>query len=110
MITTIVLIFSLLILLLLSFAALRRRLFLYPKSENEKLPRAPKPASLFAPTEEEMRLFEKEKEEKLLAERREELRQNLISRANEADFTVLLEAKDAGDAELYQKILDLLTE
>jgi hypothetical protein len=107
---TVVLIFLLLIVILTCFAVFRRRLFLYPKSETENLPPAPKPASLFAPTEEELRRFEKEENEKLFAQRREEIRQNLISRAKDEDFGVLSEAKETGDLKLYRELLDLLTE
>jgi hypothetical protein len=107
---TVVLIFSLLILLLASVAVFRRRLFLYPKSENENLPPAPRAVSLFAPTDEEMRDFEKQEREKLLAEKRKSLRQNLTLRANEEDFTVLNEAAETEDFELYQNLLDLLVE
>jgi hypothetical protein len=96
--------------LLASVAVFRRRLFLYPKSENENLLPAPRAVSLFAPTDEEMRDFEKQEREKLLAERSEKLRQNLTLRANEEDFTVLNEAAETEDLELYQNLLDLLVE
>lgn len=107
---TVVLIFLLLIVIPTCFAVFRRRLFLYPKSETENLSAAPKPASLFAPTEEEIRRFEKEENEKLFAKKREEICQNLISRANDEDLGVLIEAKETGDLELYQELLDLLAE
>lgn len=107
---TVVLIFSLLISSLICFAVFRRRLFLYPKSENENLRSAPKAASLFAPTDEEIRAFEKQETEKLNAERRGAVERNLTERANDSDFDVLIEAKESGDSEIYRNLLDLLAE
>jgi hypothetical protein len=79
-------------------------------SETSKKFEPPTNRGLFAPTEEEMRLFEQEEKEKLLAERRAVVHQNWRGRASDGDFTVLTEAKESGDSQFFEELLDLLTE
>ena len=64
--------------------------------------------SLFAPDEAELREWQKEQDEKELAERQAELRQNLLRRATESDFNSLLEAKVFGDSRLYDEVFQVL--
>ena len=64
--------------------------------------------SLFAPDEDELRVWQKEQDEKELTERRSELRQNLLQRAEESDFNSLLEAKVFGDSRLYDEVFQIL--
>ncbi|MDQ6788595.1 MAG: hypothetical protein M3033_17470 [Acidobacteriota bacterium] len=86
----------------------RRRTILQTETPKEFEP--PVYRSLFAPTDEEMAIFEREEREKLLAERSEIVRQNLLARAGDGDFTVLTDAKELDDLHFYEKLLDLLTE
>jgi hypothetical protein len=64
--------------------------------------------SLFAPDEEELRRWQKEEDEKELAERQTEFRQNLLRRAAELDYNALLEAKVFGNSLLYDEIFQIL--
>ncbi len=64
--------------------------------------------SLFAPDEEELRLWQSEQDEKELAERQNELRQNLFQRATESDLNSLLEAKTFGNLQLYDEVFQIL--
>jgi len=64
--------------------------------------------SLFAPDEEELLVWQKELDEKLQAERREELRQNLLVRAESKDYNALLEARAFADKEIYDRVLEIL--
>jgi len=64
--------------------------------------------SLFAPDEEELRLWQTEQDEKELTERQTELRQNLLRRAADLDYNALLEAQVFGNSELYDEIFQIL--
>ena len=65
--------------------------------------------SLFAPDEEELRLWQKEQDEKLFAEKQAELRQDLLTRAELKDYNTLLEAKVFGDWRVYDELFELFT-
>lgn len=108
--------FALTTIFLLLFAGAFFALRIWQKVSNRssyshQLPEKPlKFASLFAPSVEELRLLESAEHKKLVAERRENFRRNLLLRANEQDLTVLLEARDFGDLPIYDELLDILAE
>jgi len=86
----------------------RRRTFLQTETPRQFEPNSNR--SLFAPTDEELLILEREEQEKLLAERQQIVKENLIVRAGDGDFTVLTAAKESGDSDFYENLLDLLTE
>lgn len=85
-----------------------RRAFLQTETPRQFEPTTNR--SLFAPTDEEILIFEREEKEKLLAERQQIVKENLLARAEDGDFTVLTDAKESGDLDFYGNLLDLLTE
>jgi hypothetical protein len=64
--------------------------------------------SLFAPDEQELQAWQSEQDEKLEAEKREEFRQDLLTRAKSRDFNSLLEAKTLGSSRLYDEVFQVL--
>lgn len=64
--------------------------------------------SLFAPDEAELQAWQKERDEKVRAEKEAEFRQDLQTRAEEGDFNSLLEAKVFGDSRLYDEVFQIL--
>lgn len=85
-----------------------RRKELPPTQPQDSFNPPPQYRSLFAPDEEELREWQKEQDEKELADRQAELRQNLLRRAEESDFNALLEAKVYGNARLYDEVFQIL--
>ncbi len=89
-----------------SFFIIRRKSL--PPATQDSFNPPPTYRSLFAPDEEELRLWQSEQDEKLQTERREELRQDLLSRAEIKDYNSLLEAKTFGDSRLYDEVFEVL--
>lgn len=87
---------------------LNRRKALQPPPPQETFNPSPNYRSLFAPDEEELKVWQKEQDEKESATKQTELRENLLRRAENSDYNSLLEAKVFGDAHLYDEVFQIL--
>lgn len=101
---------SLLIAAALGFSVIltNRRKALEPENAAKFQPSARR--GLFEPTDEEIDVFERAEKEKLRADELKNQKRILLERAENNDFTVLIEAAKTGDLQFYEKALDLLTE
>lgn len=78
--------------------------------ENFQHEDEPRLRGLFEPDEEELETWQQEQDQKLLAERRDEIRQNLLGWAANGEIETLHEAHLTGDRQLYDEILDRLVD
>ena len=89
-----------------SFFIIRRKSLPPAQPDSFELPNNYR--SLFEPDEAELRVWQREQDEKAQAERQAELRQNLLRRAEEKDLNALLEAKIYGDSRLSDEVFQIL--
>lgn len=87
---------------------LNRRKALQPPPPQETFNPPPTYRSLFAPDEEELKVWQREQEEKEFSNRQSELRENLLRRAENSDYNSLLEAKVFGNSPLYNEVFQIL--
>ncbi len=80
-------------------------------SEPNRFPvTQPKFASLFSPTDEEVRILSNAENEKRKTEMRENFRKNLVEKLKTNDLMILLKARDFGDSEIYNGLLEIASE